>query len=426
MAQDTPLDFSPGEQDVAALCLRYLLQLRALALLGQVVVLTALHFATAVALPVLPLVAVIGAVASVTVFSALRLAGGRPVTQPMFIAQLMVDIVALATLVFLTGGSNNPMVSLFLLPVTVAAAALRPLWSWLLAGVTGSLYTALMFFHRPLPVWGHAHADFQLHLWGMWFGFLLSAVLVALFVTRIGAALRLRERALARAREQALEADQMLALGTLAAGTAHELGSPLATIAVIAQHLKHRCARQPELEQPLETLRRQVDRCKEILARLAADAGQAQALGGREAPVDEYLGAVLERWRDRHPDIPLDCLLTGPQPGPLILGDRTLEQAIANVLNNAAVMSRAPIEVRGDWDTRSVCLSVADSGPGLDPALGPSLGREPVAPRRDGGLGWGLYLARATLERLGGRLEILPGQRAGLTVRLHLPVLAHG
>lgn len=408
--------------DLTALCLRYLLQLRVLALVGQGLLLAAVALLAGAALPWAAVATILGGVAALTAVTAWRLRARGSLSQGAFVAQLLVDILALAALVYFSGGSSNPLVSLFLLPVAVAAAALRARWTWLLVLVTGALYTALMYVHVPTHVWGHAHRGFEVHLWGMWFGFLLSAGLVAFFLTRIGHALRARDRALAATREQALKADQMIALGTLAAGTAHELGSPLATMAVITADLQAQHGGDPELAARLATLRRQVDRCKEILVRLAADAGQAQALGGSVRPVDDYLLEVTARWRERHPEARLECQWQGPRPAPRILGDKTLEQAIANVLTNAATASGAPVQVHGAWDAERLQLAVRDQGPGLEQGLEGRLGREPLTPRPDGGLGWGLYLARATLERLGGRLDIRAGAPAGLVVTLTLPL----
>lgn len=409
--------------ELTALCLRYLLQLRVFGLLGQGLLLAVIAATTEERLPWLAVAGILGGVALLTAGSAWRLRARGSVSQAAFVAQLLVDILALAALVYFTGGSSNPLVSLFLLPVVVAAAVLRARWTWLLVLVTAGLYTALMFLHVPTHLWHHAQGGFEVHLWGMWFGFLMSAALVAFFVTRLGAALRGRDRALAAAREQALEAEQMLALGTLAAGTAHELGSPLATMALVTRELQEEHAGDPGLAARLGTLRRQVDRCKEILVQLAADAGQAQALGGSLTPVDAYLGQVTGRWRERHPDARLDCQWQGPRPAPAILGDKTLEQAIANVLTNAATASGAPVQVRGQWTAHRLELAIQDQGPGLGRELETRVGREPLPPRPEGGLGWGLYLARATLERLGGSFDIRPGEHAGLVVTLALPLV---
>jgi two-component system sensor histidine kinase RegB len=398
---------------LTSLCLRYLLLLRAIAMGGQVLALIAVHLLTGTSIPWLPIAIVMGVLAVITVRSWRGMRAGQHITEAVVMRQLCVDIAALAILLYFTGGSWNPFVSLFLLPITVAAATLRPAYTWLLAAVAAGCY------HRQTLHWVHGEDHFALHLWGMWVGFLLSAGIVAFFVARIGATLRAHDRELAGAR-------QMMALGTLAAGAAHELGTPLATMAVVTKELQHDLRDEKALREGLTLLRSQVDRCKEILGRMAAQAGELRAEGGTRTTVDRYLDAVIGEWRALRPEVQATVKVEGPQPAPAILADRTITQALINVLNNAADASPANVEVAGRWDAAELRLEVRDRGSGVPPGLSGEIGKAFVTTKAEG-MGLGLYIARTTLGRLGGHVDLRnrnDGRGAVATIDLPLAALS--
>jgi two-component system sensor histidine kinase RegB len=255
----------------------------------------------------------------------------------------------------------------------------------------------------------------------MWYGFVLSAVCSAYFVARIARTLREHDLALARAREQALEAERVIALGTLAAGTAHELGTPLATMAILAKDLETDLASQPPLRQSISLLREQIQRCKASLARLAADAGELPADSGRPVPADEFLERLLLGWQREQPEVEVRIALEGPRPAPTILADRTLQQALSNVLNNAADASTVRVDVHGAWDLRAMWLDVRDDGPGINDKLRGQVGRRIVTTKGERGLGIGLYLAHSVLHRLGGHVDFRTPAGGGTEVHIEIP-----
>jgi two-component system sensor histidine kinase RegB len=280
-----------------------------------------------------------------------------------------------------------------------------------------------MVVHEPFPMGHHVVGAFELHLWGMWYGFILSAVLVALFVARIGATLRAHDRALAAAREQQLRDEKWVALGTLATGTAHELGTPLSTMAVLATDLRDEVADRPELAQRLGVLRAQIDRCKGILARMAGDAGEIRADAGRPMALDAFLDDLMEEWRTIRPDARLTARWHGERPAPRIVADRSLTQAIHNILNNAADACPDRVEVEATWDARRLTIEVCDEGGGLGASGDPN---PPPGTAAEGaekwGLGLGLLLSRTVLERLGGEVVLSPRRPAGVRARISLPL----
>ena len=403
--------------------LRHLLHLRVVALAGQALAYGIasgdLHFA----LPVVPLSLLGVAVLLYTLAALARLPARSGVGEGAILAETGVDLVSLTIALYLTGGSSNPLVSLLLLPVTVATATLRPVLSWSVAATAAACYTLLMFLHRPFAMEHHGAGAFELHIWGMWYGFLLSALLVALFVARIGTTLRQHDRALAKAREEALRNEQWLALGTLAAGTAHELGTPLSTMAVISADLADEYQADPELADRLQVLRSQVERCKGILARMAVAAGEVRAEAGRVMALDDYLAELLDDWRSLRPGARVDAHWGGTSPPPRIVADRGLTQAIHNILNNAADASPQLVEVAASWDPQRLAIEVQDRGEGLADGIRERLGEPLVSAKTDrGGMGLGLFLARTVLERLGGQVELSPRQPSGVRARITLPL----
>jgi two-component system sensor histidine kinase RegB len=409
----------------SGLCLQYLLLLRLCTLGGQIAAFAVAHFFLGLTPPFVPVASVIGAMALFTFFSWRQIKSSPLVSERTMFLQLVVDIFGLAALLFLTGGSANPFSPLLLLPVIVSAAMLSPGFTWLIAMEAVASYTALMFIHvHPTSQWGHAEAGFQIHLWGMWFGFLLSAGVVAYFVARMGETLRAHDRELSQVREKALQANQVVALGTLAAGTAHELGTPLATMAIVTKELEHEHGKSEALAEPLRLLREQIDRCKEILSRMAARAGQAQAHAGRPMPLNSYLTEVITEWRSLRPNAEFNSEMDGITPVPRIVADRTLTQALINVLNNAADAAQSLVTMSAHWDAAELRISVQDDGAGLPEKLKMHLGQPFVTTKPSGqGMGLGLYLARTTLEHLGGSLQLVDAPDRGVRANILLPLV---
>ncbi|HNN45031.1 MAG TPA: ATP-binding protein, partial [Azospira sp.] len=340
------------------------------------------------------------------------------------------------------GGSANPFVSLFLVPLTIAAAALPVRQAWLMAGATLLAYSFLMFWNLPLPPpqgemaeldallarasgvapehAGHV-SGFALHVLGMWLNFVVSAVVVALFLTRMATALKARDRELAAAREKALKNEQILALGTLAAGAAHKLGTPLSTMAVVLREAELAHADDTALREDLQLLRTQVDECKKILSQTLASAGQARDEGSRHIPLDAYLERLLEEWQLIRPQATVAATLAGPRPAPEIATDRRLEQALLNLLDNAADASPEGLAFNAEWSTTALTIDILDRGPGIDPATASRLGEAFVSSKADG-LGIGFFLTNATLEQFGGSVELTPRDTGGTRTRVTLPL----
>lgn len=368
-----------------------------------------------IALPLPPLLALLLLLAIFNLIT--QVWGNDEEFTPVDLAgQLTVDLVAMGVMLYLTGGATNPLISLLLLPVAVAAFVLTPRWAIVLAVLSIVIYSLLMRHSLPLPVTDVARAT-RLHLTGMWLTFVVSVLLLAWFITRMTQALRERDLELAAAREEALRDAQVVALGQLAAGAAHELGTPLATMNVLAGEL----ARDPRLPEDaqadLELLRNQIAVCKEIVGNLTQKAGIERAR--QMQPASQWLENLLTRWRTLWPKV--ECTLEIETPGspPLVLPDATIEQAVTNLLNNAAKVAPERIRVVLGWDDQTLRIAVQDRGPGFPPEVLRRGGAEPLA-GATGGSGIGLWLTRAAVERRGGRLGL--ENRGGGVATIELPL----
>jgi two-component system sensor histidine kinase RegB len=367
-----------------------------------------------IALPLVPLLALLLLMAVFNLVIQLW-AGADEFRASDLAGQLAVDLVAMGVMLYLTGGATNPLVSLLLLPVAVAAFSLPARWVGGVAALAVGLYSFLMLYSLPLPVADVARAT-RLHLGGMWLTFVVSAALLAWFVTRMTVTLHEREVQLAAAREEALRDAQVVALGQLAAGAAHELGTPLATMNVLAGELMQDARLPDDARADLDLLRRQIGICKEIVGGLTQKAGIERA--GQLQSARDWLEGLLARWRTLWPQA--SCALDVARAGtpPHVVVESALEQGITNLLNNAAKIAPQGLRVVLGWDERHVRIAVHDRGPGFPPDILRRCGAAPLPAVADGS-GIGLWLTRAAVERRGGRLFLENAANGGVaTIQL--------
>lgn len=401
--------------------LRQLLALRALAVAGQAATVAVASGVAGISLPVAELTAVIVLLAA---FNAAVWWRNRPHYEAgpgIAAGHLAVDVLALTALLYLSGGATNPFVTLFLLPLTIAATTLPASWTWLLTALTAGCYSLVLVVYRPMDWPGAAAAAFDLHVVGMWLAFMLSAGVVAVFVVGMARRLRRRDRALARERERARQDREVVALGSLAANSAHELGNPLATIDLLALELDEQLAAGETLErETVARLRGEVGRCTAVLGRLSRAAGGLGETGGGLLPVDRYVEGLLQQWRREHGRTTIEWACSGPRPGPVIHADQPLRKAIESILDNAAEASPDPLACEARWCDRHLAVAVHDRGSG--PPTGTPIPGACVASAKASGLGIGLFLARRVIERFEGSLRLEPRPGGGTTARIEIPL----
>ena len=408
--------------------LRRLVLLRAIAVVAQCAALALAYRILAMHLEWLPMLATVAALAGLNLITWWRLRTDYPVSNPELFAQLCADVLAMSILLYYSGGSTNPFVSLFLLPLVIAATALPQSYTWAMAGITTGCYTLLMKFYVPLPTdSGHEgmhHAApqgdaFNMHVIGMWLGFVISAVVVAYFVVKMAQAVRNRDETLAKVREETLRNERIVALGTQAAGAAHELGTPLSTLSVIIGELKRDNAVLPEWRDNLAILDDQVQICKRILGKLLANAQDTVTQTAQ--PLEQFLAATLDEWQLLRPTVHYRYHVSGIQPAPQLHIDQTLHAALLNLLNNAADASPDEIDIHAHWDERCFTLEIHDHGQGLTPEAAARAGSAFFTTKEEG-RGLGLFLANATVERMGGKVRLFNREGGGATTEIILPL----
>lgn len=333
----------------------------------------------------------------------------------LFTVQLLFDVGALTVAMYFSGGPGNPFVSLYLVPVAMAAAVLpwRPAVLVALAAVAA--YTGLLWKHQHLM---HLGGDgFATHVTGMWVEFIFSAALLLVVLARFRALLASQRARLAQSRERALRDESLIAVGTLAAGTAHELNTPLTTLGMLIDDMRPGDVLSAD---DLVLIRAQLKRCREHVAALASLARR----GADEAQVvnaECFVREALERWSLMRPGI--EVRFVADDPSARIRADASLAQALLNLLNNAADANAATgsgesLELRaarvdGNWSLR-----ILDRGPGPDGSVAAAAGKA-----RYGGLGIGLMISNASVERSGGRVRLFARPDGGSVTELMLPAV---
>lgn len=413
--------------------LRRLVLLRTIAVAAQCATLALVYRILEIELEWLPMLATIAGLAMLNLLTWSRLRSDRPVSNRELFIQLCADVLALSVLLYYGGGSTNPFISLFLLPLVIAAAALPRSYTWAMAGITTGCYTLLMKFYVPLPMGdesmemdheGMQHAmqpdsAFNMHVLGMWLGFVISAVVIAYFVVKMAQAVRSRDETLARVREETLRNERIVALGTQAAGAAHELGTPLSTLSVIIGELKRDNAVLPEWRDNLTILDEQVQACKRILGKLLSNA--QNTVTSAMQPLEQFLIDTLDEWQILRPTVPCRYHASGSQPAPQLHIDPALRAALLNLLNNAADASPTGIDIETSWDDQNFTLKIHDHGQGLTPEAAARAGSA-FFTTKEGGHGVGLLLANATVERMGGKVRLFNREGGGATTEVILPL----
>lgn len=374
----------------------------------------------------LEVAAVIGVVLMMAVINLAtwwRLGRHRDVTDGEYLLHLLADVGGLTLLFYFTGGASNPFINYYLVPVTIAAATLPWRCAWIIAATSMLGYTALMVFHHPVPALTGGHGDdgrLNLHVLGMWLNFALSAGLVTFFIYRMAQALRRREQALSRTREAALRNEQVIAVATQAAGTAHELGTPLSTMAVLLSEMREEADDHPRLQQDIELLRQQVDTCKSRLQQLVESADRRRMRKPQITDAEVWLGGVIQRWLVLRPDVSHHMSVAEHRSRPLLAVDTTLEQALTNLLNNAADANPDDIAVSLDWHDDEVIIDIRDHGPGVALSIADQLG-ETFVSTKSKGMGIGLFLTHATINRFGGGVSLYNHPEGGTLTEVVLP-----
>lgn len=409
-------------REPAASHARDLVLLRSVMMAGELMAAALAVGLLGLAVPYPPVAAMLSAQAALNLLAWQRGRQGTPMAPRELSAHLLADVVILTAVLYYLGGTNNPFADLYFVPLAFGAATLP--WKNGIA-IAAAATAGHSLLGLASEVVGMPASDGHQGLWtaGIALSDLLTAFMIAFVVFRVAARLRHQQQLLSREREQALHNRRLIELGAMATGAAHELGSPLSTMAVLATELRRSYGHLPSLCDDLQIISTQIEACKETLSRMLTSTGQARAEGGGRVAVEQFLGGLFERWQRLRPGIACRVTRDGPQPGPLIVADLALEQAILNVLNNAADASPTGLDVHARWTAQHLQLRVDDDGAGIDPHNLAHVGRPFFSTKRaGGGKGLGLFLTATTIERLGGRFTLGPRPEGGARAEITLPL----
>jgi two-component system sensor histidine kinase RegB len=393
--------------------LRQLVLLRNCTIVGQILAIAAVARGLLIPLPLPALVSVTGFLVLFNLWTFWRLQRPWPASELEVLGQIVVDIGALTSLLYFSGGAANPFAGLFLVPLAITAVSLPRSYAWRVASLTAACYLFLIFLHVPLD-------PQPLLATGSWVTFAVSAALIAHFVAAISG--------LSRKHERFLDNESLVRMGALAAGAAHELRSPLTTMAVLVDEMaQHQDADGfGKLAENLRIMSGQIEACRGILCALVAYGQNALVNDERIEPVGTFLHESIAKWRLLRPSAKLEFRWTEVQPAARISTDGGLRQALLSLLNNAADASPQQVEMDCACDSGNLRILIEDRGPGIAPELEDMLGEPFFTTKRDQGAGIGLLLAKTAIHSAGGSLTLCNRRGGGARAEVMLPLEAAG
>jgi two-component system, sensor histidine kinase RegB len=432
----TPRLLGIGQQQTP-IRLRTLVRLRWLAVIGQTVTVLFVSFVLSYQLPFAACLAAIALSAWINVFLTLRWRAGQILSTRAAGLLLAYDVVQLALLLYLTGGLENPFAFLFLVPVTVSATSLSLRWTFALGSMAFLFSSLLSVYHMPLPWFAGETVELpQNYVAGMWIAIMCGTGFSAIYARRMAEETQMMSAALT-ATEVVLAREQRLsALDGLAAAAAHELGTPLATIALVAKELKREFPKISPHTEDIDLLISQTARCREILSKLS-NREQAEDTIYGQVKISSLLEDLVAPLRGSDVTIEVNCAAEGVETlEPVLRRNPGLSYGLSNILENAIDFAESKVTINATWTAANIVLRVTDDGPGFNEFIFDRLGdpfvttrpgydgaADPEEPRGHEGMGLGLFIAKTLLERSGAAVALSNRKQPdhGADIRLQWP-----
>lgn len=405
-----------------------LIQLRWLAVGGQLATILGVQFVLGAQLPLTEMLALVTALSLFNLVSWLRCrtAAGEIANGELFTG-LLVDVALLSALLYYSGGIANPFIFLYLLQVAVGAVLLKPRYIWAMVVLTSGCFVVLTLWHRPLILPELVGPTLSLHyIGGLMICFALNSALLVIFIHRISSNLRQRDARLADLRQRAAEEEYIVRMGLLATGAAHELGTPLATLSVILGDWTHSppLSNDPVLLDEIKMMQLQLQRCKTIVSGILMSAGEARGEASAATTLHLFLDQLVDEWRSARPTQVLDYERSDLLDRPII-SDSALKQMVGNVLDNGIDAAPfTPLQLRVECVKNWLTLSIRDAGPGFSAEMLANFAKPNYSTKGRPGSGLGLFLSVNVARTLGGRIEASNLAGGGAEVVIKLPLTA--
>ena len=413
--------------------LRTLSNLRWMAVGGQSVALLVVHFGLGYPLPILACASAIVISAALNIVLALRYPASHRLRDQEATLYLAYDVLQLAALLYLTGGIENPFALMFIAPVVIAAATLSLGNILILAGVTFASVTVIALFHEPLP-WepGEAFRVPQLYTGGIWASIVIGIAFTSIYAWRIASEATRMSAGLAATQLALARQHRLVAIGALATAAAHELGTPLGTIAVVSRELERALPPGSPEADDVRLLRAQAERCRAILAKLARPE-EAMLEEASRLPLAPFLDDIASIYRGE--DVEIAIVIAPANRGaqqPQIWRTPELLHGLGNLIENAADFAGSTVKIDTSWDTARLTIIVEDDGPGFAPEIIERIG-EPYVTSRPGhsgpvnlsgaheGMGLGFFIAKTLLEQTGGSVKAGNTRDGGARITIQWP-----
>lgn len=376
-----------------------LIFLRLIASCGQIITILVVNFLFEIALPLTEMFLVIVVLNLINAFSFYRYKTQKIISNNTLFIELLFDVIALTIQLYLSGGAANPFISLFLLQVIIASVLLQRIYATLIALITIICYVFLVFYHHEFHAFHHHNAAgfFNLHLNGMLISYILSAILLLIFVTKIIANLQERDR-------KSQEEEQIIRMGLMASNAAHELSTPLTTISVTLNDLKNlELLSSQEIKADLELMDSQINRCKKILSEILLTNNQMRSEKAQEKLVKEIFDDMIAKWAKSRKTQNFSYNFLGDNNKKIIFDD-ILVQAFFNIFDNALQAAQNMVEINVKSSEKEVIITVKDDGKGFDKKVLKQLGKVNITTKNSTGVG--LFLSINILTRFNAKIKV--------------------
>lgn len=405
-----------------------LIQLRWIAVFGQITTIAIVALVLDIRLPLAPMLTVLACLVAFNIASQLRWRRHRIVTNSEIFFALLFDVASLTAQLYYSGGIANPFALLYLLQVIIGAVLLEAWSTWTIVAITSACLAGLALFSQPLTFQhglAHGSSFLSLYVQGLLVCFVLNAALLVVFITRISRNQRAGDAQLANMRQRAAEEEHIVRMGLLASGAAHELGTPLATLSVILGDWRRmpKFSKDAELQEEIGEMQAQLQRCKKIVSGILLSSGEARGESSMRTTISTFLDDLVREWRSLKPGAGFFYENRITQDAPVVF-DSALKQTIFNVLDNAFEASPHWLNFVATREADSLKLIVTDAGPGFEPAMLTQFGKPYQSSKGRPGGGLGLFLAVNVTRTLGGSLLARNRNEGGAIVEIRLPLAA--